>query len=24
VLPPGLYFVRGRAGPAARVVLLDP
>jgi hypothetical protein len=24
VLPPGLYFVRGRAGPASRVVLLDP
>ena len=23
-LPPGLYFVRGRAGPASRVVLLDP
>jgi hypothetical protein len=23
-LPPGLYFVRGRAGPQARLVLLDP
>jgi serine protease AprX len=23
-LPPGLYFVRGRSGPASRVVLLDP
>jgi hypothetical protein len=23
-LPPGLYFVRGRAGPSSRVVLLDP
>ncbi|HXS83982.1 MAG TPA: T9SS type A sorting domain-containing protein, partial [Methylomirabilota bacterium] len=23
-LAPGLYFVRGRAGPASRVVLLDP